>query len=100
MVARRGLVATVTPSETMTRAIEINQVLGALRIILASAHLDTQGLKGWKRLSGQPAAASGQVEPLGLFAGYHTHWAEWIPLERGARVTDVIAATTPPSFVG
>ncbi|MEP7380853.1 MAG: TIM barrel protein [Gemmatimonadota bacterium] len=92
-------IAALTPGETMTKAIDINQILGARHIILASAPSGTEGLEGWTRLSAQLAAASQQLEPLGLFAGYHNHAAEWHTVEGNTRIMDVIAANTPANFV-
>ena len=91
--------ASITPGDTMAKAIEINQILGARHIILASAPGDTQGLEGWKRMTDKLAAASEQLKPHGLLAGYHNHRVEWLPLDSGQRVMDVIAANTPSDFV-
>jgi len=82
-----------------TKAIEINQVLGARHIIMASPPPNTATLEDWKRVSGQLADASAQLAPHGLLAGFHNHLIEWKPLEGGQRVMDVIAANTPPEFV-
>jgi sugar phosphate isomerase/epimerase len=89
----------LTPGDTMAKAIELNQILGARHIILASAPADTNGLEDWKRLSGQLTTAVGQLAPHGLLAGFHNHRVEWLPLAGGGRVMDVIAANTPPEFV-
>lgn len=91
--------AALTPGETMTKAIEINQILGARHIILASAPQSTSGVDGWTKLSGQLADASRQLESAGLMAGYHNHATEWQKLEDGRRIMDVIATNTPSNFV-
>ena len=91
--------AALTPGETMAKAIELNQVLGARHIILASPPPNTEGLEAWKRVSGQLATAVEQLTPHGLFAGFHNHRVEWTPLAGGTRVMDVIAANTPREFV-
>jgi sugar phosphate isomerase/epimerase len=91
--------AALTPGETMAKAIELNQVLGARHIILASPPPNTEGLEGWKRVSGQLTAAVEQLKPHGLFAGFHNHRVEWTPLAGGTRIMDVIAANTPSEFV-
>lgn len=91
--------AALTPGETMAKAIELNQVLGARHIILASPPSNASGLEDWKRVSGQLTTAVEQLKPHGLFAGFHNHRVEWIPLAGGQRVMDVIAANTPPEFV-
>jgi sugar phosphate isomerase/epimerase len=87
------------PGDTMTKAIEINQVLGARHIIMASPPPNTASLDDWKRVSGQLTEASKQLAPHGLLAGFHNHRIEWNPLQGGQRVMDVIAANTPAEFV-
>jgi sugar phosphate isomerase/epimerase len=89
----------LTPGDTMAKAIELNQVLGARHIILASPPPNTSGLEDWKRVSGQLTTAVEQLKPHGLFAGFHNHRVEWTPLAGGRRVMDVIAANTPPEFI-
>jgi sugar phosphate isomerase/epimerase len=91
--------AALTPGETMAKAIELNQVLGARHIILASPPPNTDGLEAWKRVSGQLATAVEQLKPHGLFAGFHNHRVEWSPLADGTRIMDVIAANTPREFI-
>lgn len=85
--------------EAMPKAIEINQVLGARHIIMASPPPRTSSLEDWTRVSGQLATASQQLAPHGLFAGFHNHKIEWLPLSNGKRVMDVLAANTPKEFV-
>lgn len=88
-----------TPGEGMGKAIELNQILGARHLILASAGREDKGLDGWKKLCEQLTAATNGLLPHGLTAGFHNHQTEWKPLEGGQRVMDVIAANTPPEFV-
>ena len=91
--------ASFTPGDTMGKAIEINQILGARHVILASPPADAKGLEDWKRVSGQLAAAVNQFAPHGLLVGFHNHLVEWTPLAGGVRIMDVLAANTPPEFV-
>jgi sugar phosphate isomerase/epimerase len=91
--------AAITPGESMAKAIELNQILGARHIILASPPPNTNSLDDWKRVSGQFTAAVEQLKPHGLTAGFHNHLIEWHKLAGGQRVMDVIAANTPPEFV-
>lgn len=91
--------AALSPGETMGKAIELNQILGARHIILASPPADAVGLEGWKRVCGQLVAAVTQLAPHGLFTGFHNHLVEWKPLADGVRVMDVVATNTPPEFV-
>jgi sugar phosphate isomerase/epimerase len=88
-----------TPGEGMAKAIELNQILGARHIILASAPRETAGVEGWKALAGRLTAAVAQLQPHGLTAGFHNHQTEWAKIDGGPRVMDVIAANTPAEFV-
>jgi sugar phosphate isomerase/epimerase len=87
-----------TPGEGMARAIELNQILGARHLILASAGRDDKSLEDWRKLCEQLSAAVAQLLPHGLTAGFHNHQTEWKPLNGGRRVMDVIAAETPQEF--
>lgn len=88
-----------TAGPTMDHAIELNQILGARHLILASPPAGTNGLSDWERVCGNLTTACAQLKPHGLAAGFHNHRIEWTPLEGGRRVMDVIAANTPPEFV-
>ncbi len=87
-----------TPGPGFAKAIELNQILGARQIILASAP-ETSGAEAWKQLCGQLATAVTELQPHGLTAGFHNHQTEWKPLADGQRIMDLIAANTPPEFV-
>jgi len=87
-----------TPGDNIAHAIELNQILGARIIVLASAPR-TNGVDGWKALCEKLSAATEQLKPHGLSAGYHNHQAEWAKLENGQRILEVIAANTPKEFV-
>jgi sugar phosphate isomerase/epimerase len=43
--------------------------------------------------------ASEQLKSHGLFAGFHNHKIEWLPLAGGKRIMDVLADNTPKEFV-
>jgi sugar phosphate isomerase/epimerase len=88
-----------TPGATMGKAIELNQILGARHLILASAPGSVKGLEAWKNLCGQLSAAVESLKPHGLSAGFHNHQTEWAALDGGQRVMDVVAANTPKEFV-
>ncbi len=90
--------ASVTPGDVMTKAIELNQILGSRSIIVASPPPNTNGLEDWRRVSGLFASAVPLLQPHGLTAGFHNHLVEWSPLADGMRVMDVIAANTPAEF--
>ncbi|MEO8564420.1 MAG: sugar phosphate isomerase/epimerase [bacterium] len=91
--------AALFPGDMMGKAIELNQILGARHIIMASPPPNTASLEDWTRVSGQLAAASEQLKPHGLFAGFHNHKIEWSSLDGGKRVMDVLADNTPAEFV-
>jgi len=88
-----------TPGPGMTKAVELNQIIGAHILVLATAPGGARGLEGWKKLCDQLATASGELAPHGLFAGYHNHAAEWAKLDGEQRIMDVLAANTPKEFV-
>jgi sugar phosphate isomerase/epimerase len=90
--------AALTPGDTMTKAIELNQILGSRSIILASPPMATGTVDDWKRLGAQLTAATETFMPHGLAAGFHNHEVEWAALPNGQRVMDVIASETPDAF--
>jgi sugar phosphate isomerase/epimerase len=87
-----------TPGEKMAHAIELNQILGCRYIVLASAPGGTKGVDGWKGLSEKLSSVVEQLKPHGLDAGYHNHQSEWVKLDNGQRIMEVIAANTPKEF--
>jgi sugar phosphate isomerase/epimerase len=88
-----------TPGDGMGRAIELNQILGAKILVLATAPNGVRGLDAWKKLCEQLSGASGQLKTHGLAAGFHNHQTEWAPLDGNLRTMDVLAANTPKEFV-
>lgn len=92
--------SSLTPgSETMARAIELNQILGARTIVMASPPPNTKTAEDWQRVCGQLTAAVEQLTPHGLAAGFHNHRVEWLPTPAGPRIMDLIAAATPREFM-
>lgn len=87
--------ANLTPAG-LPKAIELNQIIGSRGIIMASPPRVT-GIDGWKELAGQLTAAVATLQPLGMFAGYHNHQADFMPVN-GQRPIDVLAAGTPKTF--
>lgn len=92
-------IASFTPGETLERAIKLNQIIGARHLIMSSAPPWAAGVAGWRRLCGQLSRAVELLKPHGLTAGFHNHRSEWLPLDNGQRVMDLVAANTPPDFV-
>jgi sugar phosphate isomerase/epimerase len=84
-------------SEGIQKAIELNQILGAEYIVMASAGRVT-GLDGWKGVADQLARASEKLKPLGMRAGYHNHQLEFKPLD-GKRPIEVLASNTPKDMM-
>ena len=79
--------------EGIEHAIELNQILGAKYIVMASPGR-VAGLDGWKALGERLTALVEKLKPLGMSSGYHNHETEW-PLVDGKRPMDVLAANTP-----
>jgi sugar phosphate isomerase/epimerase len=77
----------------LPKAIEINQILGAKFIVMASAG-KIATLDGWKEVADQLSKAADTLRPLGMRAGYHNHQLEFTPLA-GKRPLELIAAGTP-----
>jgi sugar phosphate isomerase/epimerase len=77
----------------LTKAIELNQILGAKYIVMASAGR-VNGLDGWKGVGETLSKAAEKLRPLGMRTGYHNHKPEFVALE-GKRPMEVIAANTP-----
>jgi sugar phosphate isomerase/epimerase len=92
--------SSLTPGETMDRAIELNQILGCRHIIMASPPPNTRNAEDWKRVCGQLTTAVEMLKPHGLSCGFHNHRVEWAKdAASGQRLMDIIAANTPPEFV-
>jgi sugar phosphate isomerase/epimerase len=91
--------ASFTPGETMAKAIELNQILGARCVVLASAPPGTTGAEGWKQLCRNISRAVGELAKHGLSAGFHNHRTEWAAVDGETRIMDIIAANTPQEFV-
>ncbi len=89
----------LTPDDGFAKAIELNKIIGARQLILASAPRSAEGLEGWKNLCDRLTNAVAQLQPHGLTAGFHNHQTEWAQLSGGSRIVDIIAAHTPKEFV-
>jgi sugar phosphate isomerase/epimerase len=81
----------------LTKAIELNQILGSKYIVLASPG-KVADVDGWKALAATLTAATEKLRPLGMSAGFHNHQLEWKPVE-GQRPMDILAAGTPKDFM-
>ncbi|HEX5085417.1 MAG TPA: sugar phosphate isomerase/epimerase [Blastocatellia bacterium] len=79
--------------EGVQKAIDLNQILGAKYIVMASAGPVT-GIDGWKGVAERLSQASEKLKPLNMSAGFHNHKFEFVPIE-GKRPMEVLAANTP-----
>jgi sugar phosphate isomerase/epimerase len=83
--------------ENLSRAIELNQIIGSQYIIMASPGRVT-GIDSWKAVAERLNAAAEKLKPAGMATGYHNHQAEWRPID-GQRPLDVIASGTSKDVV-
>jgi sugar phosphate isomerase/epimerase len=79
------------------KAIDLNHILGAKYIVLASAG-DLTSIDGWKRVAETLNKADETMAGEGLHAGYHNHDVEWRPVE-GQKPIEVLAANTAKSIM-
>jgi len=80
----------------LTKAIELNQIIGSKTIVMASPG-SVKTLDDWKKVADRLSQASEKLKPLGMRAGYHNHKPEWIEVE-GKLPLEIIAANTPKEF--
>jgi len=81
--------------EGLSKAIELNQILGSRYIVQASPGKVT-GIDSYKAISDRLNAAAEKLKTVGMFCGYHNHRVEWEPLD-GQRPMDVLATNTVPA---
>lgn len=81
----------------VSKAIELNGILGARYVVLASAG-EVRGIDGWKRVADTLNQANATLAGHGLHAGYHNHDAEWRPVD-GQKPLEVLAANTDKSIM-
>jgi sugar phosphate isomerase/epimerase len=81
----------------ISKAIELNQVLGAHYIVLASPG-DVADLDGWKQVADLLNQANQTMARHGLHAGYHNHDPEWEPVG-GQKPMQLLAANTEKSVM-
>lgn len=78
--------------EGLPQAIELNHILGAKYVVLASAGR-VESIDAWKDVADRLNQAASELKPAGLRAGYHNHQLEFTPLE-GKLPMHVLAART------
>jgi sugar phosphate isomerase/epimerase len=80
------------------KAIELNHILGAKYIVLASPGDGINTIDGWKEVAETLNKSAESVAGEGLLVGYHNHDAEWRPVE-GKKPIEVLAANTAKSIM-
>lgn len=79
------------------KAIELNRILGATYIVLASApKMNT--VDDWKRLCEQLSQTQEKFRAASMSGGYHNHDLEFTAMKDGTLPMHVIAANTPQDF--
>jgi sugar phosphate isomerase/epimerase len=90
--------ATCFTAENLSRAIELNQMMGSKLIVMAHPGKVPTTLDGWKGVADRLNEAAAKLKPLGLRAGYHNHEPEFKQIE-GKRPIEVLAANTTKDVV-
>jgi sugar phosphate isomerase/epimerase len=83
--------------EGLSKAIELNKILGTHYVVLAHSGKITN-LDGWKKVADTVNQANGTLKAEGLHAGYHNHETEWAKLE-DERPMDVLSAELDRSIM-
>jgi sugar phosphate isomerase/epimerase len=81
----------------LTKAIELNKILGAKYIVMASAGR-VEGADGWKRVAETINKAMEQFRSAGMRGGFHNHQSEWKPVD-GQKPIVILADNTPKDFM-
>ncbi|MGH9451041.1 MAG: sugar phosphate isomerase/epimerase family protein [Terriglobia bacterium] len=81
----------------ISKAIELNHILGTSYVVLASPG-NVTSLDGWKKVADTLNKANHTMEGHGLHAGYHNHEAEWMPID-GKKPMEVLAANTDKTIM-
>jgi sugar phosphate isomerase/epimerase len=84
--------------DALTKAIELNKILGARFIVLAHPGKDPTSIDEWKHIADLLNQANHTMESEGLHAGYHNHDLEWKPID-GQVPLQVIASNTSKSVM-
>ena len=82
--------------ENLARTAQLNQILGAKYVVMASAGRP-QGVAGWTAVAETLNRATDAWKSAGLKAGYHNHQTEFMALDDAdrKRPIDILAANTP-----
>jgi sugar phosphate isomerase/epimerase len=81
----------------LTKAIELNKILGAHFIVLAQpGNIST--IDEWKHVADTLNQANDTMKSAGLHAGYHNHDLEWKPVD-GQKPIEILAHNTDKSIM-
>jgi sugar phosphate isomerase/epimerase len=83
--------------EGISKAIELNQILGSRYIVMASAGRVT-GADGWKKVAETLNTGNDKMKASGIHAGYHNHAAEWNTVD-GKVPMEILAADTDKTIM-
>lgn len=78
--------------ENLSKAVDLNQILGSKYIVMASAG-KVNGIDDWKRIADLLNTGAARFKTAGMRAGYHNHQTEFKPID-GKRPIEVIASNT------
>ena len=79
------------------KAIELNQILGARYIVMASAG-KVEGADGWKKVADSLNFGNDKMKAANIHAGYHNHAAEWKTVD-GKVPMEILASNTDKSIM-
>ncbi len=82
----------------LSKAIELNQILGAHYIVLAHPGDSVKTVDQWKEIADTLNQANTKMQSAGLHAGYHNHDVEWKPVD-GQKPIEIIASNTQKSVM-
>ena len=77
----------------ISKAIELNNILGSQYIVMASAGRVT-GVDGWKKVAETLSTSAEKVKSAGLKVGFHNHATEWKEVD-GQKPIEILAKNTP-----
>jgi sugar phosphate isomerase/epimerase len=86
--------ATTFLPANLTKAIELNHIIGSKAVVMAHPGKVEGGADGWKAVADKLNAASEILGKEGLRAGYHNHNPEFRPLDGGPAPIEIIAKNT------
>jgi sugar phosphate isomerase/epimerase len=81
----------------ITKAIELNQIMGSRYIVMASAGR-VNGADGWKKVADTLNAGNEKMKAAGIHAGYHNHAPEWKTVD-GKVPMEILAANTDKTIM-